>query len=128
MGRIVVTEFVSLDGVVEDPGGSDEPRGSRPARIESRSEVSICRCSGIRASRSSTTRTPELVLTLLTGLVLTVRTDSCQGRPVAANPVKEHTVRRIINSARISPDGVIQDPQDWPGNSIEPDLHLGVLQ
>jgi dihydrofolate reductase len=24
MGRIVVTEFVSLDGVIEDPGGSEE--------------------------------------------------------------------------------------------------------
>ena len=24
MGRIVVTEFVSLDGVVEDPGGSED--------------------------------------------------------------------------------------------------------
>ena len=23
MGRIVVTEFVSLDGVIEDPGGSE---------------------------------------------------------------------------------------------------------
>jgi len=27
----------------------------------------------------------------------------------------------------MSPDGVIQNPQDWPGNSIEPDLHLGVF-
>jgi dihydrofolate reductase len=35
--------------------------------------------------------------------------------------VKEHTVRRIINSTYISLDGVIQDPQDWPGNGIEPD-------
>ena len=24
MGRIIVTEFVSLDGVVEDPGGSED--------------------------------------------------------------------------------------------------------
>ena len=24
MGRIVVTEFVSLDGVMEDPGGAEE--------------------------------------------------------------------------------------------------------
>ncbi len=24
MGRIVVTEFVSLDGVMEDPGGSED--------------------------------------------------------------------------------------------------------
>jgi len=24
MGRIVVTEFISLDGVVEDPGGSED--------------------------------------------------------------------------------------------------------
>jgi hypothetical protein len=24
MGRIVVTEFVSLDGIVEDPGGSED--------------------------------------------------------------------------------------------------------
>jgi dihydrofolate reductase len=30
-------------------------------------------------------------------------------------------VRRIINSTYISLDGVIQDPQDWPGNGIEPD-------
>jgi dihydrofolate reductase len=35
--------------------------------------------------------------------------------------VKEHTVRRIINSTYISLDGVIQDPQDWPGNGTEPD-------
>lgn len=26
MGKIVVTEFVSLDGVVEDPGGSEDYR------------------------------------------------------------------------------------------------------
>ena len=26
MGRIVVTEFVSLDGVMEDPGGGEEYR------------------------------------------------------------------------------------------------------
>ena len=31
MGRIVVTEFVSLDGVVEDPGGS---RGLQARRLE----------------------------------------------------------------------------------------------
>ena len=24
MGRIVVTEFISLDGVIEDPGGSED--------------------------------------------------------------------------------------------------------
>src|SRR5215469_8252117 len=45
-------------------GGRDEPRGSRPARIASRIEVSICRCSGIGASRLSTTGTLELVLVL----------------------------------------------------------------
>jgi hypothetical protein len=33
-----------------------------PVRIQSRIEVSICRCSAIRAPWSSTTRTPELVL------------------------------------------------------------------
>jgi hypothetical protein len=26
MGKIVVTEFVSLDGVIEDPGGSESYR------------------------------------------------------------------------------------------------------
>ena len=26
MGRIVVTEFVSLDGVMEDPGGSEHSK------------------------------------------------------------------------------------------------------
>jgi hypothetical protein len=33
MGRIVITEFVSLDGVMEDPGGSEgsKLRGSRGA-------------------------------------------------------------------------------------------------
>ena len=30
-------------------------------------------------------------------------------------------MRRIINSTYISLDGAIQDPQDWPGNGIEPD-------
>ena len=30
-------------------------------------------------------------------------------------------MRRIINSTYISLDGVIQDPQDWPGDGIEPD-------
>ena len=30
-------------------------------------------------------------------------------------------MRRIINSAYISLGGVIQDPQDWLGNGIEPD-------
>jgi hypothetical protein len=30
-------------------------------------------------------------------------------------------MRRIINSTYITVDGVIQDPQDWPGNGIEPD-------
>jgi len=30
-------------------------------------------------------------------------------------------VRRITNSTYISLDGVIQDPQNWPGNGIEPD-------
>jgi dihydrofolate reductase len=30
-------------------------------------------------------------------------------------------MRRIVNSTYISLDGVIQDPQDWPGNGTEPD-------
>jgi hypothetical protein len=30
-------------------------------------------------------------------------------------------MRRIVNSTYISLDGVIQDPQDWPGNGIQPD-------
>jgi dihydrofolate reductase len=30
-------------------------------------------------------------------------------------------MRRIINSTYISLDGVIQNPQDWPGNGIESD-------
>ena len=30
-------------------------------------------------------------------------------------------MRRIINSTYISLDGVIQNPQDWPDNGIEPD-------
>jgi dihydrofolate reductase len=30
-------------------------------------------------------------------------------------------VRRIINSTYISLDGIIQNPQDWPANGIEPD-------
>ncbi len=29
-------------------------------------------------------------------------------------------MRRIVNSTYISLDGVIQEPQDWPGNGIEP--------
>jgi hypothetical protein len=30
-------------------------------------------------------------------------------------------MRRIINSTYISLDGVIANPQDWPGNGIESD-------
>jgi hypothetical protein len=30
-------------------------------------------------------------------------------------------MRKIVNSTYITLDGVIQDPQDWPGNGIEPD-------
>jgi dihydrofolate reductase len=30
-------------------------------------------------------------------------------------------MRKIINSTYITLDGVIGDPQDWPGNGIEPD-------
>lgn len=30
-------------------------------------------------------------------------------------------MRRIINSTYISLDGVIADPEDWPGNGVEPD-------
>ena len=33
MGKIVVTEFISLDGVVEDPGGAE---GYVPSRLETR--------------------------------------------------------------------------------------------
>jgi hypothetical protein len=47
-------------------------------------------------------------------LDLNVTTDSCQGRPVATSQVKEHTVRRIINSTYISLDGIIQDPPATP--------------
>ncbi|HJP79346.1 MAG TPA: dihydrofolate reductase family protein [Pseudonocardiaceae bacterium] len=37
-------------------------------------------------------------------------------------------MRRIINSTYISLDGVIQDPQDWPGNGIESDGRGGTIQ
>ncbi len=37
-------------------------------------------------------------------------------------------MRRIINSTYISLDGVIQDPQDWPGNGIEDDGTGGKVQ
>jgi dihydrofolate reductase len=37
-------------------------------------------------------------------------------------------MRRIVNSTYISLDGVIQDPQDWPGNGIEPDGTAGKVQ
>jgi dihydrofolate reductase len=37
-------------------------------------------------------------------------------------------MRRIINSTYISLDGVIQNPQDWPGNGIEPDGTGGKVQ
>jgi dihydrofolate reductase len=77
-----------------------------------------------------------LVLISSIELDLIVRTDSCQARIVAGNgqetsegaTVREHTVRRIINSTYISLDGVIQDPQDWPGNGIEDDGTGGKVQ
>jgi dihydrofolate reductase len=37
-------------------------------------------------------------------------------------------MRRIINSTYITLDGVIQNPQDWPGNGIEPDATGGIIQ
>jgi hypothetical protein len=37
-------------------------------------------------------------------------------------------MRRIINSTYISLDGVIQNPQDWPGNGIEGDGTGGKVQ
>ena len=37
-------------------------------------------------------------------------------------------MRRIINSTYISLDGVIQDPQDWPGNGTEDDGTGGKVQ
>ena len=37
-------------------------------------------------------------------------------------------MRRIINSTYITLDGVIQNPQDWPGNGIEPDATGGTVQ
>jgi len=42
--------------------------------------------------------------------------------------VEEYTMRRIINSTYISLDGVIQNPQDWPGNGIEDDGTGGKVQ
>lgn len=62
-----------------------------------------------------------MVLTLLTELDLNVRTDPCQGRPIAINAVKEqaHVLIGVLHAN--VPRRVIQDPQDWPGNSIEPD-------
>jgi len=62
-----------------------------------------------------------LVLLFSIGLDLIVRADSCQACAVVTDPVTEHIMRRIINSTYIPLDGVIQDPQDWPGNDIEPD-------
>src|SRR4029079_12802204 len=74
-------------------------------------EVSICRCSGILASRCTTTSTLELVRVLSIRLDLNARTDSWQAR----------AMRKIINSTYITLDGVIGDPQDWPDNGIEGD-------
>ena len=37
-------------------------------------------------------------------------------------------MRKIINSTYITLDGVIGDPQDWPGNGIEPDGTGGKVQ
>ena len=37
-------------------------------------------------------------------------------------------MRKIINSTYITLDGVIGDPQDWPGNGIEPDGTGGKIQ
>jgi dihydrofolate reductase len=37
-------------------------------------------------------------------------------------------MRRIINSTYVSLDGVIQQPQNWPSNGIEPDNTAGAIQ
>jgi hypothetical protein len=36
MRKIVVTEFISLDGVIEDPGGSEGSSGASPTRASRR--------------------------------------------------------------------------------------------
>ena len=42
MGKLVVTEFVSVDGVFEDPGGSDAANGTYVQLYSDEREV--CRC------------------------------------------------------------------------------------
>ena len=66
-------------------GGRLDPRGSRPARIASRIEVSICRCSGTCPSCLSMTSSAESVLVLGINLDLISRTDSCQARAVTTS-------------------------------------------
>jgi len=60
-------------------GGSEDPRGSRPARIASRIEVSICRCSGTCASCRSITSSSELVLSAVGAAVVPVAAGVAMG-------------------------------------------------
>jgi hypothetical protein len=57
MGRIVVTEFVSLDGVMEDPGGAEDfKHGGWTSEIDRGTEgrqVQAGRASSSTAARSS---------------------------------------------------------------------------
>jgi hypothetical protein len=58
---------------------------------------------------------------LLTELDLNVRADPCQGRPIAINAVREQA-HVLIGALHVNVHRrVIQDPQDWPENGIEPD-------
>ena len=67
MGRIVVTEFISVDGVIEDPGGSEDfkyggwsfefSRGEEGDSSSSTRRATRARCcSAARRMRASPTR------------------------------------------------------------------------
>ena len=59
MGKLVVTEFVSLDGVAQAPGGEEFKRGRIQARRDTRGRGAPDRARDLRASRAWPNREGE---------------------------------------------------------------------